>query len=129
VASCRPEHDAILRAGFARCTRCERIALPVDAAGLPDGLILVSYPAVCGDVPATAMVVDPGLGLDPYFPLEVYLPVRAGLDLGRYRAIELYLPGRRCAGHTRSGRRCRSPARPGSRYCPHHPHQAGETTA
>ena len=115
-----PEHDPILRAGFARCTRCSRIVFPVDADWLPGGLILASYPAVCSHAARGAvMIVDPAT-----------LPERdPGFELERYFALELYLPGRRCAGSTRYGRRCRSPARPGSEYCAMHPPQVSESVA
>lgn len=115
----RAGHDPILRAGFARCPRCSRIGLPVDADWLPGGLILASYPAVCSHARGAVMIVEPGTvpERDPGFALE------------RYFALELYLPGRRCAGRTRSGRQCRSPAQPGSEYCPKHPCQIGETAA
>lgn len=111
-----PEHDPILRAGVARCTRCSRIVFPVDAGWLPGGLILASYPAVCTHARGTVMIVDPAA-----------LPERdPGFDLERYFTLELYLPGRRCAGRNRYGRPCRSPAQPGSEYCPKHPFQVSE---
>ncbi|MGA2831037.1 MAG: hypothetical protein ABSF03_33550 [Streptosporangiaceae bacterium] len=114
------EHDPILRAGFARCTGCGRINFPVDADWLPGGLILASYPAMCSHhARGAVMIVDPAT-----------LPERdPGFDLDRYFTLELYLPGRRCAGSARSGRRCRSPAQPGSEYCAKHPLQVGETAA
>ena len=115
-----PEHDPILRAGYARCTRCDRINFPVEAEWLTDDLLLAIYPPVCGHATRGVMVVvTPGA-----------LPERdPGFDLERYFALDLYLPGRRCAGSTRSGRRCRSPAQPGSEYCQQHPLQVGETAA
>ena len=113
-----PEHDPILRAGSARCTRCNRIVFPVDADCLPGGLIL-PLPAVCSHARGAVMIVDPAT-----------LPERdPGFDLERYFALELYLPGRRCVGSTRYGRRCRSPARPGSEYCPKHLLQESESAA
>jgi len=115
-----PEHDPILRAGFARCTECSQINFPAEAAWLPDGLILAIYPPVCSHhARSTMRIVDPAA-----------LPERdPGFDLDRYFTLEVYLPGRRCAGTTRRGRRCRSPAQGGSEYCAMHRPEISETAA
>jgi hypothetical protein len=52
-------HDPLLRAGIASCTRCGRVAYPVDAVWLDNGLILASFPKVCEHTHASVWIGDP----------------------------------------------------------------------
>lgn len=94
--------DSILYAGVASCPECGRVAYPSDARWLDGALIVAFFPAPCAHCPARIMVIDPEK-----------LPATSG-DLSRC------LPGRRCAGHVRSGRPCRAYAEVGSDFCSAH---------
>jgi hypothetical protein len=100
-----PDHDPLLRAGFVTCDSCGRVAFPTDAAWLDaDGpLVIAAFPRLCQHYPRSEVrVID-----------VEKLPV-VDFDAARYD------PGRRCAGRTRAGARCRAHARPGSDFCAQH---------
>ena len=88
-----PDHDPLLRAGFARCHTCGATAYPADADWLDDRII-AAYPAICAHNEARAWLVDPAhLARNP--------------DWCAAQAIT-------------TGSPCRKRPRPGSAYCWQH---------
>jgi hypothetical protein len=108
------EHDPILWAGAIRCLVCRRAAFPTDAGTLGGGWIIATYPRPCEhDAGGTILIDLRGVEMSAATrPTPLY-------ELARY------VPGRRCAGHNKKGRPCRSYASPGSDYCHAH-HAAGK---
>jgi len=99
------ERDPLIYARFLGCPVCKRVSFPVDAEWLDDELILATYPSACSHrSTVTAVIEVRGLVIDTAFA-----------------ETERFLPGRRCAGFTTRGHRCRAFARPGSDFCSAHP--------
>jgi hypothetical protein len=104
------QRDPLLHARFLECGGCGRVSFPVDAEWLDDELILATYPGVCPHARTVTAVIE----------------AREVIVAQAFRDPELYLPGRRCAGQNRRGRRCRAFALPGSVFCAAHPAFAGK---
>jgi hypothetical protein len=107
------ERDPLLHARFLECRVCRRVSFPVDAGWLDDELIVATYPGVCSHARTVTAVVE----------------VRDVIIAQAFVDPELYLPGRRCAGRNRRGRRCGAYASPGSEFCADHPRPEGDGEA
>jgi hypothetical protein len=100
--------DPLIYARFLRCGTCLQVRFPVDAQWLEPGLILAAFPGSCPHVSPVTVIID----------VPEMIAATADIDPAKY------LPGRRCAGITSRGRRCRAFAVPGCDFCAAHPAQA-----